>query len=236
MDVPSNVPDTINGPAVGVPTRTVPLLWSLERDVKDNLHQVEHWMDRFMPFLPDNCKFDEAAILVPSNYHMFKMMKSLEQAGWHQFNEARDLVFTNPFGTRYFVHYVFFQSESSDYRLELMRLDSGTKDDRPGFSPLHRALWHDGEPPVSAGTNTFPIPHLSFKPYQRSLSMGLLMGNPPMKETPRRAYARTVDHLREQGFIHAQTCQSTYGHFGYYIHADSYRQVYVKPRVNTRDA
>lgn len=69
-------------------------------------------------------------------------------------------------------------------------------------------------------TTKYPIPHLSFK-YPG--------------DSTQRGYSKAVQHLQEQACIHAMTCQSTYGAFGYFIGNETMRQIYVKPRVNLRD-
>jgi hypothetical protein len=52
----------------------------------------------------------------------------------------------------------------------------------------------------------------------------------------RRAVRVDLQNLRDKGFVLAQACQSTYGEFWYMMHEDTKRQIYVKPRINTRDA
>ena len=226
-----SVPTSIDAVVKGVPPARSAFYWHLTETVDENLRVLEYQFAKYRQMLPEGCKFDEAAIMVPSYYHLGKLASALEKAGWAQFNNAKDLVFTNPFSTRYFVEYVFFRHPEKEYRLEVMMMAEGEEDGQPGFSPLHAALWQNGERPAHAGHTMFPVPHLSFKPVRIVLpeSRGL------QKETAGRAYGRSINHLRDQGFIHAQSCQSTYGMFGYYLHQDSIYPLYVKPRINVRD-
>jgi hypothetical protein len=208
----------------GVPFITPPLYWSRAASVPRNLARIQqHIADMYrktatpegeQPYL-----IDEAAIMVPDPFQRSALTAQLEAAGWEQFNEAEDLVYTNPFGTRYFVAYRFFRHPEWPFRLEVMMPSMGS-DGRGGFSPLHTALWQpDGWPLRRLQVEeAYPIPHLSFKV-------------PDLK-----SFSVAVQYLKDKAFLHAMTCQSTYGAFGYYISNETYRQVYLKPRVNTRDA
>jgi hypothetical protein len=198
--------------------------------VEDNLAYIEGWIDHYEDKLPTGTFFDEVAILVPTLYHRTKLINELcrvETGGWQVFNEARDIVVTSPFSTRYFVKYLFLKHPEMPYRLEIMMMDHGVADTRTGFSPLHASLWPDGKAPETAGLTRFPIPHLSFKPVQRGYETG--------QQSLQGAYVEALDWLRGKAFIHAQTCHSSYGAFSYWIHQDEHRQIYVKPRINTRD-
>jgi len=218
------IPDTLNGVAEGVPNASQPFCWNMREAVEENILKLEARFARYTGDLPYGCNFDEAAIMVPSLFHRARLVEALEVAGWQVFNEAEDLVYTNPFGTRYFVAYMFLRHPKKRYRLEVMIMSEGEEDMRPGFSPLHASLWPDGERPYSSGSHLFPVPHLSFK-----------ATNIQGAEGKHRSYSMAIRHLGNQGFVHAQTCQSTYGHFGYYLHQDAREQLYIKPRVNTRD-
>lgn len=220
------LPQNLDGYAKAVPTITHPVYWDTELPVVTNLHVIDRWIGYYASYLPEGDKIDEAAILVPSLFHRTALALELGRNGWVTFNQARDLVFTSPFGTRYFVKYLFLKNPSRPYRLEIMLMDAGEGDDQPGFSPLHAALWQpNGEAHVSSGATKFPIPHLSFKPTRL-----------PAGESAGRSYSRAVQYLKDGACIHVQTGQSTYGRFGYYLHQDAQRQIYIKPRVNTRDA
>ena len=221
-----SIPGNLESPVPNVPDMKYPLYWNSARTVPANLNRIEMYMDEWQHKLPKAVKFDEAAVLVPSPWHANNLGSVLENNGWDHFNSASDLVFTNPFGTRYFVNYDFFRKEGEGYRLEVMHMGEGRIDGATGFSPLHAALWvPDGVSPNTAGHSRYPIPHISFKfPRQNN------------DQDNRSTYSRAVAHLQANGCIHAMTCQSTYGLFGYYLPNDANRQTYLKPRVNTRDA
>lgn len=209
----------LTGTYVGVPYPTMPLYWDRRLPVVANLNAVKHRMRQHTPRLPTGAVFDEASVLVPNAASREVLVKELLLSSWRVFNTAADIVFTNPFGTRYTVEYTFLAHRRESWRLEVMMLGEQARDGQAGFSPLHQALWApNGANPNWAEWAELPVPHLSFK-----VPTGM-------------KYGQATDHLQRQGFIHAQTCQSTYGHFGYYLHRDAVRQIYVKPRVNTRDA
>jgi hypothetical protein len=232
------IPTTINGMADGVPQAMRPLYWDVHLSTATNLNVLEGSMAANLDRLPKGCKFDEVAIMVPGPWHLERLRNLLGgPSGWVEFNEAEDLVFTNPFGTRYRVHYHFFQHPNRSYRLEVMYPSYEGIDGEAGFSPLHQALWEHGRMENTSGLTRYPIPHLSFKPQRRDLGVhrdGMTAGEERM-QTWGQAYGQAVQHLKDQGFIHAQTCQSTYGRFGYFLHQDAQRQLYIKPRINTRD-
>jgi hypothetical protein len=208
----------LDGEVLRVPLSQKPLYWDRRLPVSANVQMVQTYIDKYTPMLPTGCYFDEASILAPGIGAKEGLVRELMVGGWRLFNEATDLVFTNPFGTRYAVAYTFLRHPHRTWRLEVMRMDEATRDKRYGFSPLHQALWYpEGAVPTWGQWSELPIPHLSFKvPTQR-------------------AYSDTIKAMQANAFIHAQTCQSTYGAFSYWIHNDAMRQVYVKPRVNLRD-
>lgn len=79
-----------------------------------------------------------------------------------------------------------------------------------GTSPLHAAL-------LQPTWRTGPIPvHLSFKCHTRE------------------EYDHALNRLGLNDFVLAQACDSTYGIFSYWKHEAF--DLYIKPRVNTRDA
>lgn len=204
--------------ARGVPLACRPLYWDRRLTVKANINTLQTYLHNHNKYLPPECFFDEVSVLVPGLGARESLVRDLMGDGWQVFNSATDLVFTNPFGTRYAVGYTFLRHPDFFWRIEVMEMDHKTRDGKYGFSPLHQALWYpEGTVPTWGEWAELPVPHLSFKVPNR------------------RAFSGAVDHLREQGFIHAQTCQSTYGVFGYYVHQDAVRQIYVKPRVNVRD-
>lgn len=211
--------------AYGVPAMRRPVYWNTSIPISANLMMVDAFVEEFSRYVPVDSVIDEAAIMVPSRWHANQLILNMGLDGWEHFNGADDLVFTNPFGTRYVVRYEFLRHPDHDYRLEVMYMGLGLREGGYGFSPLHQALWApDGVAAITSGASQFPIPHLSFKAKNR---VGDLQ--------PRSAYSRAVAYLQAKGCIHAQTCQSTYGVFGYYLHQDTERQLYIKPRLNTRD-
>jgi len=219
------VPAMIDTEVLGVPMPTRPMLWDRDLPVERNVSRLRRWMAAYADRMPSQfTAFDEAAIMVPSPWHVEDLGKDLRGAGWEWFNAASDLVYTNPFGTRYFVEYNFFRMEHVPFRLEVMNMSEGRMDGETGFSPLHAALWPNGMVPNSAGVRRFPVPHLSFKPYAYP------------DASLQRQYSLAVDDLKAKAFIHAQTCQSTYGGFSYWLPNDASVQLYVKPRINVRDA
>lgn len=203
----------------GVPYAKPPRYWDRRLPVAANLNVVKHQMSIYQKKLPEGCLFDEVAIMVPTLTVLDRVIMELTGAGWKVFNEAADVVYTNPFSTRYTVEYTFLAHRDQSFRLEVMLLGQPASDSDFGFSPLHQALWApNGQAPLWEDAAEMPIPHLSFK-----VPTGITFG-------------KCVDMLRDRSFLHAQTCQSTYGVFGYYLHQGAFRQLYVKPRVNTRDA
>lgn len=210
----------------GVPAMSLPVYWDADKSADVNMAVLGRYMGKYSDMLPDGTVFDEAAILVPSPYHRTVFANDLAVFGWDLFNQAEDLVFTNPFGTRYLVEYWFFQKPGVPYRLEVM-MKSVDKNDQAGFSPLHEALqyptWMNDGIDYNDESRLYPIPHLSFKVKQRAM------------QRPMQAYATTVQHMKDHDFLHAMSCQSSYGAFSYWLHNTEQKQIYVKPRVNTRD-
>jgi hypothetical protein len=207
----------LNATYPNVPYPLDPVHWDRRLGVAANISVIEGYMRQYSQYLPEGVAFDEAAIMVNHERVQIDLAGELLRSGWEQFNHAADLVYTNPLSTRYAVEYTFFQHPNKPYRLEVMLLGQPTADGRTGFSPLHQALWFEGNTPPWASQAELPIPHLSYKP--------------PMRMTG----ARAVDLLTDQGFIIAQACQSTYGRFWYMAKNDARRKLYIKPRVNLRD-
>jgi hypothetical protein len=204
---------------LSIPPAMTPFYWEVA-SVNESCTNIHQQIQKYSQWLPIRCKIDEASVLVPAIADALDLADQLKACGWDQFNEAKDLVYTNPFGTHYRVNYWFFESPNWNWRLEVMHLPAGQ-----GFSPLHQSLWKGGTRPSSDGmARRFPMPHLSFK------ADGV--GGMPIQ----RAYSYACDVLQRHGLIHAQTCQSTYGAFGYYLPNDTRKQLYLKPRINLRDA
>jgi hypothetical protein len=208
-----------------VPMVKRPIYWVRDLPVSTNLNTLQLWVDEYKKWLPKGGAFiDEVSVLAPGGWQARKFVDNMVAHGWEQFNEASDIVFTNPFSTRYFVRYKFLRHPDWEWRIEVMFFDFAEEGVR-GFSPLHQALWlPDGTAPATTGVDMYPVPHLSFK-------VTPVNG----EQNPRASFSRAVGHLQERGFIHAQTCQSTYGVFGYYLPQDAERQLYLKPRLNLRD-
>lgn len=218
----------LNDPLLSVPHIKKPVNLSTLHDMSANMRSVDAWIRHYQPRLPQGAIIDEVAILVPDPYHQNRLDRYLQEEGWERFNDDRDAVFTNPFGTRYMVEYGFYRHPEQAIRLEVMMLLEDGQGVM-GFSPLHRALWSpSGEPDL--GSTHYPIPHLSFK-------MSGLWHTEGGAESVglRRSYSLAVQHLKDQACLHAMTCQSQYGAFGYFISNDADRQIYVKPRINLRD-
>lgn len=206
---------------------TPPVFWNLRRTVQDNVSRVTNWMAHYAGRLPEGAAIDEASVLAPRYRETLQLAAQLQRDGWYRFNAAEDLVFTNPFGTRYRVAYEFFRHPNLSWRLEVMSLGQDANGQR-GFSPLHEALLS------RAGVSEWPMPHLSFKvPVDETLDKHL--EGEPLVSLRRRAYCRAVDHLKAKACIHAMTCQSTYGVFGYFLGNETQAQIYLKPRANLRD-
>lgn len=197
-----------------LPTPTPVLAWDTYGSVETNLRAITAHRARYMEYLKEGIvEIDEAAILCPNRTQTKEVVSVLTGAGWEHFNSSDDEVFTNPFSTIYTVHYEFLRHPEFPYRMEVM-----CPGDKPhGFSPLHAALWRPAGAPTSGRVRYLPIPHLSFK------VEGI------------RGYSMAVRHLKDQGLIPTQTCQSTYGVFGYYLPHDATHQIYLKPRANLRD-
>lgn len=210
----------------GVPSAGEPLYWDNRLSHLANIHTVEKYLRDNAEHLPFGCTFDEVAIMAPNPAARDLLVKELVLAGWKVFNQAKDLVYTNPLGTRYVVGYTFLSHSGKPYRMEVMLLGQPAQDGTVGFSPLHQSLWQpDGRAPTWADHAEMPIPHLSFKPTAKLVrTIGA-----------RRAVRRVLDTMTKEGFIIAQACQSTYGEFWYLKHVDQPRALYLKPRINQRD-
>lgn len=197
-----------------VPGEHLPLWWDLDLGTEANVSEMDRWIDYYDKFIPPGVEVDEVSLLTEDPTYV---AGKLSETGWSCFNSASDVVFTNPFGTRYAVNYDFYRRPDVPWRLEVMQITGG-------FSPLHAALEWYTDPRLLA------VPHLSFKPERCAVASGSAE-----LETLGRSYSRAVQHLKDNAAIPAQTCQSTYGVFGYYLGNDATRQVYLKPRINTRD-
>lgn len=222
----TDIPTRLDEPDVALPAFNTPVYWAVDQEVEHNMNKMELWIDDYKRYLPGGKAIDEVAVLTPSPWHADRLIEDLVAQEWEHFNSADDLVYTTPFGTRYFVHYEFLRNAQANWRLEVMHMGVGKSDGQTGFSPLHQALWSpNGNTANTAGAYEYPVPHLSFKCTPTAAD-----------QSNRSCYSRAVGHLQHQGLIHAQTCQSTYGVFGYYLPNDAEHQLYLKPRANLRDA
>ena len=194
--------------------------------VAANVSVIQGYISQYSRLLPVGLYIDEVAVMLPrGHFFLEQMIRDLEFQGWDHFNSAADLVLANPFGTRYVVEYNFLRHPVHPWRLELMQMGTA-EDGNTGFSPLHQALWPNGQEPTWTDHATFPIPHLSFKPHPDLVKeMGA-----------RKAVRQAIDTVSVHGAIIAQACQSTYGEFWYLSPTDALRQLYLKPRINLRDA
>lgn len=144
--------------------------------------------------------------------HTF-VAEAVTQEGCVLFNTATDHVHTQPLNTCYDVAYLFLSlpgqyhpENRSGVRLECMFLGDG-------LSPLHAAEAEE----MRKGSAKSVTVHASFKVEDEE------------------DYASAVHRLREGGWEVAQKCDSKYGRFSYWKHADLADGVYLKPRVNLRD-
>lgn len=209
---------SVHAEIADVPNYRHPVRWWMGKTTEENLRHINVWIAHYADKLGSQYNIDEASVLVPNGYHANRIGEQLIQGGWQMFNRSTDVVSTTPFGTRYFVAYDFYRHPAVAYRMEIMRPVYNMIEDVQGFSPLHRALMHPYDDSGIVRDGGFPVPHLSFK------------------VPTRKAYGAAVQHLKDAACLHAQSCQSTYGHFGYFIGNDTARQIYVKPRYNSRDA
>jgi hypothetical protein len=122
------------------------------------------------------------------------------------FNTAHDSVGTQPIPGRYSVHYWFLSVPEVYGPWRVEAMFA-----HPG-SPLHDSLRRQGR-----GEELLMV-HASFKC--------------PDEE----AYGVATNTLARNGYEPVQKCESTYGRFSYWRHEDAVRGVFLKPRVNLRDA
>lgn len=161
---------------------------------------------------------DEVAIQVPNRLALLNLIQHLTAVdGLALTNTATDHVETLPLRTCYSVDYAFITGEAlrldgtHSYRLELMHKTVGV-------SPLHDVLFE-----AVAEQSAAWVVHASFK-------------------VPTEDEYGVVGHrLRDNSYECVQRCDSTYGRFSYWqpldIDDDNKSEfVFLKPRVNTRDA
>jgi hypothetical protein len=157
---------------------------------------------------------DEVALMFNSKADVWHWLEEqLPKAGVELFNVAKDHVHTYPFHTEYDVHYYFLNTPGDYYRVECMAIGG------MGLSPLHEAIKYTAR---NNPSGLKPTVHYSFKCRDEG------------------EYGRVVQWLANAEFAHVQSCVSTYGLFSYwllseYVNPDGKFDVYLKPRVNTRD-
>lgn len=152
---------------------------------------------------------DEVSVLFkdrPALLHW--VMQAVKIPGVKIFNAAEDTVKTTPIVSEYNVEYVFLEVEDYPFRIEAMNVAGG-------YSPLHDAVIWDYDDPVEV--------HYSFKCFSLE------------------DYRHTISLLDGFEFSMAMSCLSSYGLFSYWVpsgeneHFDIPENVFLKPRVNTRD-
>lgn len=154
---------------------------------------------------------DEMALMFTEEAWALRWISSAVRIpGVNLFNTAHDAVQTRPVPSSYNVHYWFLSTPAADLGDKDWRIEAMFA--HPG-SPLH-----DVHLRAMQGREIC-VMHASFKC--------------PDEE----AYAVAVKTLADNGYEAAQLCQSTYGRFSYWAPEESAGAgVYLKPRVNLRDA
>lgn len=177
---------------------------------------------RMQQFLFNNgigANIDEVAVMFHSEVDKAKWIRdAVAEESVKLFNSADDVVHTSPILSRYTVEYDFLEVKGLGMRVEAMYIDSGT-------SPLHDSLLDTyGNPTISGRSDDWNRPvvvHFSFK-------------------TTKNDYETIRAAMVSGGAELVQACHSTYGQFSYYrvpLDGDgaSNLNVYLKPRVNSRD-
>lgn len=149
---------------------------------------------------------DEMA-LYPGDKTPDLLRRIVMEDGYQIFNAASDRVTTFPIKSAYDVHY-WFVSTPHPYRLEIMNLIDG-------FSPLH-SLYDSLQAAAGREAGIFGV-HASFKCLDEEI------------------YAKANSTLQRNDWRLAMQCESTYGRFAYYQHAEV-RGWFLKPRLNLRDS
>lgn len=177
---------------------------------------------RMQQFLFNNgitADIDEVAIMFHSAEDKAAFLRdAVSEKHVKHFNSADDFVHTSPIPSSYSVEYDFLEVTGLGMRVEAMYIDRGT-------SPLHDSLLAGANPTINRGGTPWNMPivvHFSFKTKKADY------------ETVRAAMVGGGAEL-------VQACHSTYGQFSYYrVPTDdetghSHINVYLKPRINTRD-
>jgi hypothetical protein len=175
----------------------------------EDISDVNDLLDK--NFGPGTFRIDEVAVMLPSQLDALQWVsEAVKNDGVTLFNKAEDDVRTYPFDTQYDVNY-YFLSTPHDFRVEAMALGNG-------ISPLHEAMRPGRR---YRDKVMYPVPvHYSFKTESED------------------QYRHVMNWLDAAHFHHAQSCQSTYGRFSYWLAEGEDGQIpdmYLKPRVNLRD-
>lgn len=150
---------------------------------------------------------DEVALMFGSTAARQRFLdRAVQHPDIEHFNADEDWVSTSPISSRYRVRYDFLRIKGKQFRLECMEV-------LQGVSPLHAVV-------DSGIVGDYPATvHVSFKVANRH------------------DYKAIAGSLEEAGAVWAQGCLSTYGIFSYWsVEEPGLENVYVKPRVNVRDA
>lgn len=159
--------------------------------------------------------FDEVAMAFWDQDQEYAFIESAVRNGYTLFNAADDTVNTAPIRSQYDVHYSFLQAPGLPWRIEAMRITDGC-------SPLHTALYWNAHKDVPQRAPF--VVHASWKCADEQ------------------EYQNTAARLCESPWLDlSQRCQSTYGTFSYWLPVgEAFNEigarVYLKPRVNMRDA
>lgn len=176
-------------------------------------------------------QIDEVSLLFFDAEHVFNFItQAVGEEGVWLSQTASDQVHVDPVRSRYNVHYWFLNHTDKPYRLELMLKDGN------GLSPVHDQLRFDmmrqaHREAEESGDDQFPDVHPIKAPVVVHLSF--------------KAPSQPDYQLVNNGFNEnedcefVQFCRSSYGQFAYWRVNDLWDNVsavYLKPRVNLRDA
>lgn len=172
----------------------------------DLVAAAERWLDDVVGM--EGAFVDEVALQFKSREARQDFLdRAVMRDDIEHFNADEDWVQTSPISSRYRVRYDFLRIKGKQFRLECMEV-------LQGISPLHIVKEQE------IYRNEPAIVHVSFKVANRH------------------EYKEIAESLESAGAVWAQGCASTYGIFSYWsIDGEpGLDGVYVKPRVNTRDA
>jgi hypothetical protein len=153
-------------------------------------------------------RIDEIALMFQHPQALWTFVeKAVAEPEVVMFNTSDDNVVTGPIESKYNVSYWFLNVRDQGFRVECMHINYG-------FSPVHMAeiyrMQNDRDMPVAF--------HLSFKCND-------------MKE-----YLEVMRQMEVDELDLVQSCTSDYGSFSYFNAREQGVGLYLKPRVNVRDA